>query len=216
MTISAPSTSIETSPFRIESERLVARCWNAGDAEAFRALLDRNNEHLRPFIPWMSKEPQTLEQTCDRITADEQRFLAGEDFRYALFDRSSDREATLIGELILSIRNGNDSREIGYLIDKSMTGQGLAFEAACLLTKTAFMYCNTRVVELYCSPDNQGSVRIAEKLGFGLREILKDHSEDSEGRMSDSMIWELLAENFPDSIAARLAIKAFNRDGEQL
>lgn len=212
MTAPANTTIANVSPFRIESERLLARCWSADDAEAFRALLDRNNEHLRPFIPWMSKEPQSLDQTRTRIAADEQRFLAGEDFRYALLDR----EARLIGELILSVRNGNGSREIGYLIDKSMTGQGLAFEAACLLTKTAFKYCNARIVELHCSPNNRASVRIAEKLGFHLREIRKDHSEDSEGRMDDSMVWEMPPNDFPDSVAAQLDIKAFSPDGEQL
>lgn len=203
---------MSVSPFRIESERLVARCWRESDAPAFRALLDRNNEHLRPFIPWMSAQPQSLEQTRARLATDEQRFIDGIDFRYALLDG----EANLIGELILSTRNGENSREVGYLLDQSVTGRGYAFEACCLLVRAAFEYCNAEAVELHCSPKNLASVRIAEKSGFRLREVRENHSVDSEGRPDDSMIWTMSPTGFADSPAAVMMIRAFDRHGSLL
>ena len=200
------------SPQRIATDRLLARCWSPDDAEDFRALLDRNNEHLRPFIPWMAAEPRSLEDTRERLSKDHLRFENNEDYRYALLD-SADR---LIGELILSTRGGGNAREVGYLLDKDTVGQGLATEAAAMLVKTAFLHCKVEHVDLHCSPRNTASVRIAEKLGFRLLALHEKAQQDSEGLLDDSMHWQLDAAAFPSSLAAGLDIRAWDRHGKLL
>lgn len=188
------------------------RCWRADDAPAFRNYLDRNNDHLRPYVPWMSEEPQPLEKTREKIAEYIRQFEAGEEFRYALFDR----EGSLIGDLLISTRNGPESREIGYSICKDHTGKGFGFEAACMLTRTAFEHCETAIVELHCSPDNAASIRIAKKLGFQLREIREKDFRNSEGIMSDTMYWDLLPSDYPASAAASVRIQAFDQQGNEL
>src|SRR5688500_16306055 len=96
------------SAYEMSSPRLLARCWTADDAEAFRALVDRNDQHLRPFIGWMRAEPMPLDATRQRLLRYRERFLADEDFRYALRDLGG----RLIGELILSTRSGGNTREV--------------------------------------------------------------------------------------------------------
>ncbi|MDX1455748.1 MAG: GNAT family N-acetyltransferase, partial [Gammaproteobacteria bacterium] len=200
------------SPYRIESDRLTARCWSPEDAEAFRALLDRNNDHLRPFIPWMADEPRSLEQTRERLRKDSLRFTDNDDYRYALLDRGG----ILIGEMILSTRSGGNSREVGYLLDKETIGRGLATEAAAMLIKAAFVHCKVDHVDLHCSPRNTASIRIAEKLGFKLLKIEEKSMTDSEGLVDDSMHWRLGSGDFPGSLAAGIDIRAFDGHGNQL
>lgn len=198
--------------FRIESERLVLRCWSPDDAPAFRELLDRNDRHLRPFIPWMCDEPQSLEQTHSRLETYERRFHALEDFRYAWLTP----DGTLIGEYIISSRRGADCREIGYLLDKDATGKGYAVEASCMATKLAFEVDGVERVEIHCSPENQPSVAVPEKLGFTHVKTDEKSYSDSEGVLRDSMTWILTADEYPESPASRIAIRAFGKNGERL
>src|ERR1700759_5294954 len=41
---------VDPPPYRIETERLVLRCWNPADAEALKEAVDASIEHL---LPWM-------------------------------------------------------------------------------------------------------------------------------------------------------------------
>ncbi len=41
--------------YRVETQRLVLRCWSPGDAPRLRAALDICDTHLRPMIPFMKK-----------------------------------------------------------------------------------------------------------------------------------------------------------------
>jgi RimJ/RimL family protein N-acetyltransferase len=204
-----PVTQI--SPYSVRSSRLLAKCWEADDAAAFRDLLDRNNLHLRPFIPWMRAEPQSLEATRERLLGYHERFVAGEDFRYALF-----ADGTLIGELMLSTRSGPGTREVGYLLDQSATGRGYATEAAAMACRAAFDFATVERVHLHCSPENIASVRVAQKLGFTLLEVHKAYSEDSEGVMRDSMDWMLDTASYLRSPAAGLPVDAFDLEGRPL
>ena len=204
--------TITRAVFHAESPRLVIRCWSPDDAPAFRALLDRNDHHLRPFIPWMCDEPQTLEQTRARLEGYAQRFHAGEDYRFAWLTM----EGTLIGELIISTRRGTDCREIGYLLDRSATGKGYALEATSMATKIAFEVNRVARTEIHCSPENRASVAIPERLGYTHLETRSKSYTDSEGELRDSMTWILDVARYPASPASRIPVTALDRDGAAL
>lgn len=201
-----------TLAYCIESPRLLARCWSADDAEAFRALIDANDRHLRPFIPWMRDEPQPLAATRARLAAHRERFLAGEDFRYALCLR----DETLIGEMILSTRSGPGTREVGYLVDHGHTGQGLATEATAMALRVAFDWLGIARVLLRCSPENAASVAVARRLGFSLDSVHPAHSPDSEGVLRDLMDWTIDAAGFRSGPFAALAVAVFDAQGKAL
>lgn len=197
--------------FRLETRRLVARCWAAGDAEDFRSLLDRNDRHLRPFIPWMRDEPMSLAATRERLQAYARRFANAEDFRYALLDH---REQ-LVGELMMSTRGGADAREIGYLVDRDHTGRGIATEAAAMAIRAAFIDPGVDRVELHCAPENVASVGIAKRLGFQLQQEIPRHSQDSEGEWRDSQVWVLEKAPLPAGFPAA-ELRAFDHAGREL
>ena len=50
--------------YRIETDRLLIRCWSPADAPVLRAALDESDQHLRPWIPWMKDEPKSLDETA--------------------------------------------------------------------------------------------------------------------------------------------------------
>ena len=49
-------------PYRIETERLVIRCYEPRDAAMAKEAIDSSLDHLRPWMPWTENEPQTLEE----------------------------------------------------------------------------------------------------------------------------------------------------------
>jgi RimJ/RimL family protein N-acetyltransferase len=61
------STETRQTPtaYRVETDRLVLRCWTPGDAPRLRAALDACDAYLRPWIPFMKDEPRTLKQTAE-------------------------------------------------------------------------------------------------------------------------------------------------------
>ena len=42
--------------YRIETERLVIRCYEPGDASKLHEAIIRSLDHLRPWLPWV--QPQ--------------------------------------------------------------------------------------------------------------------------------------------------------------
>lgn len=53
--------------YRIETDRLLIRCWSPADAPVLRAAIDESDQHLRPWIPWMKDEPKTLDETASGL-----------------------------------------------------------------------------------------------------------------------------------------------------
>ena len=59
-------------PYRIETERLVIRCYEPADAPLLAEALNSSIEHLRPFMPWADDLPQSVEASyalCRRFRA---------------------------------------------------------------------------------------------------------------------------------------------------
>ena len=57
-------------PYRIETERLVLRCWDPRDAPLLKDAIDSSLDHLRPWMPWAREEPKPLEETLNHRGAE--------------------------------------------------------------------------------------------------------------------------------------------------
>jgi len=53
--------------YRIESERLVIRCYNPRDALYLQKAVQESVEHLRPWMPWVKDEPEELKVKIERL-----------------------------------------------------------------------------------------------------------------------------------------------------
>jgi RimJ/RimL family protein N-acetyltransferase len=152
---------VSAPPDELATARLQLRRWRESDAEELRRLLDDNDAHLRPWIPFMKDEPRSLEATRERITTFVQSFDRGEHHRYAIRERTS---GVLLGETMLLDRGGPGTREIGYWLDRAHCGLGFASEATAELPGLAFSCLGVERVILRCDERNAASLAVARRL----------------------------------------------------
>jgi len=147
---------MRTPPVRIETERLLLRRFERGDARAFGELLERNRDHYGAFIAfYLEGDP------AERVARYAEDFDTGEGFSYAAL-----RGGRLIGGGALLPRIGPGALEIGYHVGWDDVGRGYATEIAGALIRTAFERCGAERVELHIAPDNHASVAVAKRLGI--------------------------------------------------
>lgn len=198
--------------YGIQTPRLRLRCFAPEDAREFRALIDRNDAHLRPWIPWMRDEPMSLDETIRRLRKDRARFDLDQDFRYAVC--SLDGE--LIGLVGLHPRVGPHALEIGYLLDAAAEGEGLAVEMASAMVRVAIEVHGVARLEIHCDTANARSAAIPRKLGFTHEATRRRFAENSEGAACDLMIWTLFADEYAFSPARALPLLAEDGAGRPL
>lgn len=196
--------------YRIETPRLVLRCWNPADAALLKEAVDSSVEHLRPWMPWAADDPQPLENRITLIRHWRSQFDRGEDFVVGVFDRA---ETMVLGGSGLHMRVGPRGMEIGYWIRASHINQGYATEVAAALTTVAFRVHGVDRVEIHCNPANVRSAAVPRKLGYTHEATLRRREPWADGQLGDLMVWTLFAAAYPTSPAASLPVTAFDAAG---
>ena len=128
-----------------------------------------------------------MEDTRELLNGFREKFEAGDDFVYGIFDRS---ESEVLGGTGLHPRIDPDALEIGYWIRVDRIGDGLATEAARALLEAGSDLPGIERIVIKCDPENEASRRIPEKLGFALLERVEDDRETPEGRLRDTLVFE--------------------------
>jgi RimJ/RimL family protein N-acetyltransferase len=199
-------------PYRIETERLVVRCYEPRDAPLLKDAIDSSLEHLQPWMPWALDEPQTLEQKIELVDFFRASFDAGENFTYGIFAAD---EAELLGGTGLHPRVGPGGLEIGYWVRASATRQGIVTESTAALTRAGFEVCAADRIEIRIEPRNQASFGVPRKLGFVEEATLRRRLPGREGGpLRDVTIFTMFREDFDPALAP--GMRAFDARGEQL
>ena len=120
--------------YRIETERLVLRCWDPKDAVIMQAAAAESKDHLLPFMPWATEEPQSVEQKVELTRRFRSRFDSGEDYVYGIFNRD---ESRVLGGTGLHTRIKGNALEVGYWLHKDFINQGLITESTAALSAPA-------------------------------------------------------------------------------
>ncbi|NND45425.1 MAG: GNAT family N-acetyltransferase [Xanthomonadales bacterium] len=204
---------MQAAAYRVETERLVLRCWEPADAPALRAALDACDAYLRPWIPFMKDEPRSLAQTTDWLRGHRASFDLGDQFRYGVFDRAS---GELLGENMLLARVGPGGLEVGYWTHVDQAGRGIASEASSAMIRVGFELMGVDRIEIHCAPGNAASAAVPRKLGFVHEATLRRRVTDTEGALHDLMIWTLFRDDYPASPASRLDFTAYDCAGARL
>lgn len=199
--------------YRVETDRLLLRCWAPTDGPALRASLDTSDAYLRPWIPWMRHEPRSLAETVAWLRGVRSSFDGDRDFRYGIFDPG---DRMVLGETGLYTRVGPNAREIGYWLRPDIAGRGYATEATAAMIRVGFEIDNVDRLEIHCDPENQPSAAVPAKLGFAHEATLRRRATDSEGRVRDSMVWTLFAADYARSPAAAVPVRAYDCLGERI
>lgn len=199
--------------YRIETRRLVLRCWNPEDAPMLVAAVQASLDHLVPWMDWAEEDTGNVEAYTERLRRFRGAFDLGQDFIYGILSRD---ERDVYGGSALHTRAGEGAREIGYWIHKEQVRQGLATEAVAALTKVAFEIDKVDRLEIHCDPDNLASLGVPRKLGYLHEATLRKRLLSSKGRPRDTMVWTMLAEEYPNSTSASAEIKAFDVMGRKI
>lgn len=160
-------------PASIRTTRLLLRCWSAADAVALLPVLERNVEHLAPWIPAHVATPVPLPDLAARLSGFAHDFHSDRGYRYAVLTRDGSQ---VLGEADLFPRDPErrvplvaaDRLELGYWLGRAATGNGFATEAMLALLGVAEALPGMMQVEIRCDPANTPSDAVPRRLGFRL------------------------------------------------
>lgn len=155
-------------PQVITTARLRLAVLTEDDALPFRQAIDDNDAHLRPWIPFMAKEPRPLEETRLQMISILAEYQQGTNFRYGMRLKG---DTELIGEVMLLGRAGKGRLEIGYWLNHRYGGQGYCGEAAQALVDEAFKLEGIEGVIGRCDKRNAPSNKVMERLGARLQKV---------------------------------------------
>jgi len=202
-----------TTAYRIETPRLVLRCYTPADAPARKEAVDASREHLLPFMTWAREDPRPLEDHVAFLRRFRGMFDLDQDRIHAVFDASEQR---LLGEAGLLTRAGPGARELAYWIRADASGQGFATEMAAALTRVCFEIEKLRRVDVQCDVGNERSAAVARRLGFHLEGTLRARQLPSDEQPEDLLVFSLLSSEYPQSPVARVDVRAFDVLGTRL
>ncbi|MCO5192271.1 MAG: GNAT family N-acetyltransferase [Anaerolineae bacterium] len=200
--------------YRIETPRMVIRCWKPGDAQLLKTAIDSSLDHLRPWMPFAANEPTDVQTKINLLRRFRGNFDLDVDYVYGIFDRD---EAEVLGGTGLHTRIGKNALEIGYWIRADAVGRGLATEATAALTQIAFVVNGVDRVEIHCDPQNSASAAVPRKLGFTHEATLQRRiASGDDGEMRDSMIWTLFRDAYKQTPVADVTVLAYDVFGRKL
>ena len=202
-------------PYRIETTRLVVRCWEPRDARLLKEAVDASLDHLLPWMPWAQHEPQTLDEKVELLRRFRGEFDLGTNFVYGIF---SPDESRVLGGTGLHARAGDDSFEIGYWLRASDTGRGLMTEAVAALTVVGFRWGGVDRIDIRADTANEPSLAVPRRLGYvedaTLRGRLPPIVEGASP--ADASVFSMFADELAGSPAAGVSFTAYDAAEREL
>jgi RimJ/RimL family protein N-acetyltransferase len=187
---------------------VVLRRMQPDDAGDLAAVVGESLDHLRPWMPWATKEAADHRTQLARITEAAELWESGTDYIYGIFaaagpggpagapgggDGADDvgtggEDGPLVGTIGLHRKAGEDTAEIGYWIAAGRTRRGYGTAAARAVTSVAVALPGVRQVQIHCDEENVASAAIPRKLGYRLDRI-EAHEPEAPGERGRRMIW---------------------------
>ncbi|HEX3370398.1 MAG TPA: GNAT family N-acetyltransferase [Candidatus Cybelea sp.] len=142
----------------LETQRLLVRRWEDGDAAAAAAIYAK--PEVMRFIPGGVWSPERTRQILARMRELEARQGFG---FYPLVDK---RSGALAGHAGLGHLEGGEEVEVAYILDVPYWGRGLATEAARAFLSDGFAHhALTRIVAV-AFPENRASIAVMQHCGM--------------------------------------------------
>jgi RimJ/RimL family protein N-acetyltransferase len=201
-------------PYRIETERLVLRCYDPEDAPLLKDAIDRSLEHLRPWMPWTPDEPEPLDDVYERLRDFRSQYDRDENHIMGVFAPDDSR---LLGGTGLHPRQGDGGLEIGYWIAADAVGRGYATELSAVLTRVGFSCFDIDRIEIRVDPANERSERVPAKLGFTREATLRRRLPAKAGsEPRDANVWVMFRSDLAGSPVERHGYVAYDALGREL
>lgn len=157
--------------YPIETERLILRPVEEGDAQAIHAY--HSLEDVAKYQFW---EPRSLEDVCELIPRWVSSSQIEREGELALAVELK-RTGELIGDLFFKITE-SEARQgtIGFSFNPGFQGKGFATEAAHSLLELGFETFGLHRIFARCDARNTGSWRVMERLGMRREAHFREHA----------------------------------------
>jgi [ribosomal protein S5]-alanine N-acetyltransferase len=172
------------------------------DAEEWSRVRLANEAWLAPWeptapAPWAARHTPQAYRVMRRAVL--RRAVAGTTLPFVVRV-----EGRLAGQVTIDnvVRGALRSGNLGYWIDRSVAGRGLASLAVALVCDHAFGPARLHRLQADIRPENGPSQRLVERLGFRPEGLLRRYL-DIDGDWRDHRCYALLAEEAPAGVLAR-------------
>jgi len=177
-------------PERIETQRFILRCPQAGDGQAINTAVCQTLDELRPWLPWAQSAPSLddSELYCRRMNS---VFRLREELPMFIFEARADGvEGELVGATGLHRIDWQvRSFEVGYWRRRGQVRRGIVAEAVAALTRMAFDTLAARRLEIRMDESNRASRRVAERAGFTFEGLLRSDSLTPQGEPRNTRVY---------------------------
>lgn len=172
----------------LHTERFTLRAPVLQDADdVFRILGDPQVTRYFGTLPM-----KTREEAVRRIASQQRAFDEGTGIRWAIVDRRTGRYLGSCGFWRLVPEHSR--AELGYELAPEAWGQGVMTEALAAVLEFGFGGMGLHSVEAHIHPENTGSRRVLEKLGFTREGYFRENYWDvGEERFTDTAVYSLVA-----------------------
>lgn len=176
-------------PERLAGPRVLLARWTPADVDTLGKAVARNLEHLRPWMPWVSAEPLSGPARRRLLEQWGREWQEGGDAVLGIF-----LAGLVVGSCGLHRRLGPAALEIGYWVDRDHLRQGIATEAAGLLTSAALGLPGIEAVEIHHDKANLASGGVPRRLGFSLLGEVADDKPSAPAEVGVDLVWRMTRE----------------------
>ena len=153
---------MHVAPDSLQVGEYVVRKYEPADAKALVIAVTESCEHLRPWMPWIKFEPQTMTQRAELIKVWNEAWEQRTEFVMGIF--LDDR---VVGGTGLHLRGAANTVDIGYWVHADFTGKGIATQVSDALTLEAFrLWPEIDTVVIVHDEANIASGKVPLRLGF--------------------------------------------------
>ncbi|MDH5147295.1 GNAT family N-acetyltransferase [Brevibacterium casei] len=160
---------------------------------ALRAVSERDivmaqELSMDPYVPQTGSLPlnATVSQARDWVRRQQNRHAEGSGFSFTI---ATSETAEPVGHCGLWLRELDEGRATaGYAIAPSCRGHGYAADALRALTDFGWTIPGLFRIALFIEPSNLGSVRTAERAGYGREGVLSSY-QTIGGRRRDMLVY---------------------------
>jgi aminoglycoside 6'-N-acetyltransferase len=182
-------------PTRLETARLLLRCYQPGDGPWYYAMGLRNQAHLARYETGNPARtlhtPAAAEVLMREFAA---AWVARERFFFGAFDR---RTETFVAQIYIGPVNWElPEFELGYFADVAHEGQGYVTEAARAALGYIFTHLRAHRVRLECDDTNARCYGVAERCGMVREGHLRENRRHPDGSLSGTLHYGLLRAEF--------------------
>jgi RimJ/RimL family protein N-acetyltransferase len=182
-------------PSRLETTRLTIRKYEKGDGKDLYQLLEKNNnrEYLIEHID-EATNVKTEEDAEIRIQELSTNWIERTRFVMGIWLKSFGK---YIGQIWIEPNKWEvPSFELGWFLERSQQGQGIATEASKAAIQFLFNHLKAHKIIVITRDDNEKSSKLAERLGFIKEGHLREHSIKKNGSRVGLLYYGMLKNDF--------------------